>query len=275
MPLESIFTVNPKNFKNKEKFMIFKIFQIIFLTLAVILLYYYQNYILYTNDFLGKVADVYKFIITIVSIIIIIMEPLINFENYRNMEKIKKLFYKNLCDFSKDSNCKVKIERKIKREFNQIALFFCFFFALSELGYFYISMRTLQSRNIYFIFLTTTIVLYIKVAYIIIELISYKYFLKEVNEIAISLSENFECSDKLKSFIYDRIVLERFLLTIRIYKNIHEMIEVFNKSSITLLTFFLCIKFYLMGDFYWIALITMHQQIKMIASYGKIYNSYI
>ena len=65
-------------------------------------------------------------------------------------------------------------------------------------------------------------------------------------------------------------MLERkFLMLIEIYEYVQGMIFIFNKSAIAQLTIFLGIKFYLMGDFYWIALITMHEQIKLIATYGK------
>lgn len=269
MPLSSIFAPSPTSFKNKEKFIIYKIAQILSLSMIMFLVFYYRNKILYKNDILGQVADLYKLTITIVVCFIVIIEPMINFKFYKEMNQMKNMFYKRIDkNFINLTNAS-KIKKMILNELTKISIFFWILFVLSELGFFYISMRTFQSRNIYFVFLSTTILLYVKVGYIVYDLISFKVFLSETRSIAVFLKDEFDCSEKLKSYVYDKMLEEKFLMLIEIYQGIQGMINVFNSSAIAQLTIFLGIKFYLMGDFYWIALISMHEQIKLIATYGE------
>lgn len=270
MPLLSIFAPSPWSFENKEKFKIYKIFQILSLCIIMFMVFYYRNKILYTNDLLGKIADLYKLSITTLICFIIVIEPLINFKFYQKMDKIKNLFYKKIEVNFINLTSATKIKEKIRQEFIKLCIFFWVFFILSELGFCYISMRTFQSRNTYFVFLGTTIFLYVKVGYIVYDLICFKVFLSEARIIAVYLKDEFECSEKLNSYVYDKILEQKFLMLIEIYNCIQQMILIFNKSAIAQLTLFLGIKFYLMGDFYWIALITMHEQIKLIATYGEL-----
>lgn len=270
MLFESIFIPNQASFENKGKFLISKVFHILILVFSTILVFYYRKYIVYTSDFLGQIADYYKCVITLITTTAAIFDPLINFKHYKEMEKVKKEFFENIESLSKSSFTKVHVKNEIKRECVNVGKLFWIFFFLCEIGFFFTSMRTPQSKNIYFLFLITTIILYVKVGYIIYDLISFKIFLRELRNIARKIREDFECSEKLKSHAYDEIVAKNFLNLIEIYKNIQKMIEIFNKAAISQFTIFLSMKFYLMGDFYWIALITMHEQIKLIATYGKI-----
>lgn len=269
MPLSSIFAPSPSNFVNKEKFIIYKVFHVLSLCMAMFLVFYYRNKLLYTNDLLGKVADLYKLIVTVVICFIVVIEPMVNFSFYQEMTKIKQKFYKKIEENFTNLTSAAKIKKKISKEFIKLCIFFWVLFILSEIGVFYISMRTYQSRNIYFVFLSTTIILYAKVGYIVYDLLSFKIFLNEAKIIANSFKDGFECSERLKSFVYDNMLEEKFLMLIEIYEHVQEMILIFNKSATAQLTIFLGMKFYLMGDFYWIALITMHEQIKLIATYGK------
>lgn len=269
MPVATIFTPNHSSLKNREKFIIFKIFHILLFSVEILFVTYYRNDILYCDDFIGTIADYYKLIITFVTCSAIIVEPLINLRRYKEIEKIKISFNQILdTEFSNLASSAI-IKKKILDELLKVCIFFTFFFMVCEFKYFTVAMQSTQARNIYFVFTLSSILMYCKVAFIFHDLIIFKYYIQEIRKICLDTLKNFECSEKLKSYHYDKILLNKFQNVVKLYQHLQKMICIFNESAYGLLAIFLGMKLYLMGDFYWIALVTMHTQIKMLMTYSK------
>lgn len=270
MSLLSCLFPTPCDFSNKEKFLILKFFEILFFLICIIFGHYYSDLILWSNDFLGFIADVYKLLVTAFTTFIIIVEPLFNFHRYFEFWETKNLFHHVLDQNFKNITDSRQIRKEVYNSLLKICICFSIFYAMCDLRLLMISLRVTQSQNMYFIFIITSIFCYMKVAHLVYQMLIIKKFLEHLRKIIKSIQEEDKCAKILKSYVYDKIVENNFLKIIKLYECIQEMTKKFNQIGFTQFIIFQSIKFYLTGDFYWVSLVTMHTQIKQIATFGKV-----
>lgn len=272
MSFVSLVFPTEKDYLNKEKFIIVKSFQILGFLTMITSMWYYRDDILWGGDKLGKVADIYKLSVSFCACFLVTIEPLLNFNNYCKLNNEEKKFYKLFQENFRDFGDQKKIRKEILLKLSKICISFVLFYSFCDSRVLIISLRTYQSRNIHFLFTFASIFLFTKIAQVVYQLITIETFLSYLNKILSPIQEELKQADRLKSSVYDRILEEKFLKVFKLYECIQSMTGIFNKSAHEQFVIFQSLKFYLTGDFYWISLVTMHSQIKTIATYGKFKN---
>jgi hypothetical protein len=269
MSLLSCLFPTPNDFVNKEKFIILKSFEILFFLVCIIFVHYYRDLILWSEDFLGYIADVNKLAVTAFTCFVIIVEPLFNFHRYFEFKETEKDFYKILEVNFKSITNRSKIREEVLKSLGKICGYFLLFFTICDMRLLMTSLKVTQSQNIYFIFIITSLLMYVKVAHLVYQMLIIKKVLEHLRKIIKSTNKEAECADKLKSRVYDRMLENKLLKITELYGCVQNMTKIFNKIGFTQFIIFQSIKFHLTGDFYWISLVTMHSQIKQIATFGK------
>lgn len=151
-----------------------------------------------------------------------------------------------------------------------IILAFLILFVVCEAKHFSRSMFIEQTRNIYLASLIITILLYTKVWFIVYDLLIIEEFLVILTKAVKLINNEIENSERINSRVYNRMIQKKYVIIVRMYKLVQRMVNIFNDMGITQLATLLAIKSYLMGDFYWISLVTMHNRIPMRVTYSKL-----
>lgn len=193
----------------------------------------YKNKIFHADEILGKIADYYKLFIILSSCIIVIIEPVFNYNSYMTILKSQELFYEIVND-----ELQHKIKEKIKSKCIKIILSLFIFYMLCEILTFNIYFVLTETRYIYVTTNLAQIFLYLKVGHLLYHLITIDEFFEVIKEKVNSA--------ELKPNRYKKI-LELYDLT-------KAMISSFNNAGLGLLAIFLGNKFYLVGEYYWLTL---------------------
>lgn len=275
MSLFSIIFPTRKDFLNKEKFLILKFFQISCFFVFIIFVIHYNDKILWNSDLLGKIADFHKLFITAIACFVVIVDPLFNFNQYIKLNESENLFFEILEANFKNITDKQKIHKKIIFKFKKIILCFLLFYIICDTRLLTISLRVLQTRNIYFLSMSTTVFLYMKVAHLVFQMLTINTFLENLHKVIKSMQEELDCAEKLKSRIYDKIVENKYLKIIELYACIEKITVTFNQIGFTQFLIFQSLKFYMTSDFFWICLVTMHSRIKLKATFGEIFKKHL
>ena len=228
-----------------------------------------RDKIVYRDDLWGKTADYYKSMISFTSAFVIVVEPMFNYHNYKAFQERLKFFhillnekFENLADVK-------KIQNEIMRKLRNIIVSFVVFYIQCEMNHFYRSMNIEQTRNIYLSFFIITIVLYAKVWFIVHRLLIINECLVILIKAMKFINEELANNDKLDSKVFNKMIHDKYLAVIKLYKLVQKMVGIFNDLGFPQLVILLAIKLYLMGDFYWISLVTMHNRIRMAVTYSK------
>lgn len=229
--------------------------------------------ILYNDDMLGQTADSYKSIISFVSGFVVIIEPIFNFDRYkdfkRNMRKFEALTAENL----KNVYSMKDTRRKILRKLTKIFMMFVVIAILCETHHGVRAMFVDQTRNIYLTTMVITIILYNKVWFIVYHMLVIEEYLVIIKNTMKIISQDLVDNSRLQSVAYDKIIHSKYLTVIKMYKQVQRLVGIFNSLGAAQLTVFLAIKLFLTGDFYWIALVTMHNRINMNVTFGMRWNA--
>lgn len=252
-----------------KKFFALKVLQVVALTLSVTFIYSQRRLILYRRDVLGSLTDNYKFWVSVTMSFVIILEPLVKFRYYGNHENLGKQFLDSLKSFRHQVDV-TSVYRKMRQRLVVGVACFALFYCFCELGWILCFLDTFQSRMFYLTFLPPTFIIQLKtlqhvmyLMFIETQLRILKCLVKEVNQEA---SHN----QSLKSKAYDRIIRNKLNKIRSMYDNVTEMVENFNSSlGLTQLFMAVCVKLFLIGDFYWVALIFLHFKTEPLATYGR------
>ena len=231
-----------------------------------------RDKIVYKDDLWGKTADYYKSFISFISAFIIIVEPIFNYHNYKTFQEQIKLFAALLNEHFGNLIYVEEMQKKIVHKLRKIILVFVIIYAACESNNFYRSMFIEQTRNIYLTFLIITIILYAKVCFIVHCLLIIEECLVILIKAMKFINKELENNERMNSKVYDKIIHEKYSAVIKLYNLVQKMVAIFNDIGVPQLVILLAIKLYLMGDFYWISLVTMHNRIRMTVSYGKTNN---
>lgn len=256
--------------RNIKKFFLSKIVQVIAYAAGVYFFQIHQSQILYDEDDFGNMADYYKFIVSALISLIIILEPFFRCKNYFAMVVLHENLEKSLKNIRHQQNISLTYKR-IKRELKSLIVCFMFFYAAYEFVYFARSLIFTKSRLFYFSFLVPTFIINVKTIQLVLNMKLIAGYLDIVCHLIVDLNEEILDNQKLKSRSYDKIIRNKYRQLIAMHDNIVKLVDNYNQSlGISQFAIMLAIKFFLAGDFYWIAFSSLQKKMKVHTVYGKI-----
>lgn len=256
--------------QSKFNFFLWKLLQVSTYVGYTVFLISNKDKILYSDDLLGRVADTYKSCISSASGLVIVIEPFFNYRNYKNFQELTEKFAELLKTHGNFEAILVG-NKKIKHKLMLIVVGFLISSLLFESHHFIRAIQIEQARNIYLTTLISIIIMFTKFWFIARHLLTIEECLVIVKKSMILINQEVDNNSKINSKVYDKIVHKNYTNVIRMYKTVQKMVKTVNALGISQLTIFLAFKLYLTGDFYWIALVTMHNKIKMAVTYGTIH----
>lgn len=257
-------------FLKKRTFFIVKAVHILLLVSGVILFYIHRDLILYSEDGFGQFADNYRLVVSVLGSFMIVIEPLFRFKNYDEILKLCKNFERAFKENFKHQFGISSSYRKLHRNLKVGIICFLLFYSLCEFKYFKRSMIHPQTRLFYLSFLVPTIIFNLKAFQILFFMNVFSSYLNILRALLKELNLEVLDNQKLKSKVYDSIIRKRLNKIISMHSTVVQMVENFNSSmGLSQIGILLAFKFYLYGDFYWIAFVTLHSQIRKRAVYSK------
>jgi hypothetical protein len=262
-------------FDSRKKFFALKFVQVIVLFVGILLFYNHRDEILYGKDNFGQFADRYRFCVSVFILVVMVLEPLLRYQNYENIFKLLESFknvlgtkFKYQIDVS---NYFDKLNRKLKFG---VFLFLVTYFAC-EFAYFIHSLYgDSQSFLFYFSFLVPTILFDIKSFQLVFYMMLFRSQLDILTSLMENLNEEIADNQRLKSKVYDKIIRKKFHQIISMHQQVVEIIDNFNSSiGFSQLGIVLVLKFYLKGDFYWISFVFLHKRINNQSVFGELINN--
>lgn len=269
MKFLAILGYQPTENQGKLSFIAWKLIQTSIYIGYIIFFIINRDQIVYRDDLWGRTADYYKAFISFSSAFVIILEPMFNYRGYKAFYEKLKLFNSLLSDNFENLVDVRKIQKGILKKLRKIIVSFVIIYAFCEANHFYRSMNIEQTRNIYLTFFIITIILYTKVWFIVHHLLIIDECLVILIKAMKFINQEIENNDRMNSKVYNKMTHDKYLAVIKLYKLVQKMVGIFNDVGFPQLVILLAIKLYLMGDFYWISLVTMHNRIRMAVTYGK------
>lgn len=270
MKFFAILGYQPTENQGKLSFILWRLIQTFIYIGYTICFIVNRDKIVYRDDLWGRTADYYKSIISFTSAFVIVVEPIFNYRGYKTFYEKLKLFNSLLSENFENLADVKKIQKEILKKLRKIIVTFVAIYAICESNHFYRSMNIEQTRNIYLSFLIITIVLYTKVWFIVHHLLIIDECLVILIKAMKFINHEIENNDRMDSKVYNQMTHDKYLAVIKLYKLVQKMVGIFNDVGFSQLVILLAIKLYLMGDFYWISLVTMHNRIRMAVTYSKI-----
>ncbi|KAG5684556.1 hypothetical protein PVAND_013781 [Polypedilum vanderplanki] len=220
------------------------------------------------QDLFGTLADYNKAFISFATSFIIIIEPLLNYDRYIEFQKISNALLEDLNkDFVNIFNSN-EIRKKIKTRLRKIIFNFLIIYTIFESKKFIHSMYNVQTKNINFLFVVTAVIVYSKTWHIIYQMLIIEEYLliiiKPLKQINQEIYDNLQLNLK----IYNEIIHQKYTKIIKMYQQIQHLVSLFNAIGVPQLTIFIVTKLFLISEFYWIALVTMHEQIRIGVTYS-------
>ncbi|CAG9802010.1 unnamed protein product [Chironomus riparius] len=274
MKFRKILGYEPTENQGKLSFILWRCIQTFIYIGYMIFFFINRDKIVYRDDLWGKTADYYKSMISFTSAFVIVVEPMFNYHNYKAFQERLKSFHKLLNEKIENLADVKKIQNEIMRKLRNIIVSFMVIYILCEINNFYRSMKIEQTRNIYFCFFIITILLYSKVWFIVHRLLIINECLVILIKAMQFINQELANNDKLDSKVYNKMIHDKYLAVINLYKLVQKMVGIFNDLGFPQLVILLAIKLYLMGDFYWISLVTMHNRIRMAVTYTLLVASF-
>lgn len=252
-------------------FIAYKLLHIVLFAFAVSVFHRHQRQILYDEDSFGEFADVYRFLVSVFTATIIIAEPFVMCRRYSAMHSCRDLFEKSLRkNFGRQQNIRVvyeRVNRKIKAGI--VVFILCYIFC--ELIYFYRSIFHTKSRLFYLSFLVPTFIVDLKILQLVFNMELIASYLKVLRCLTRDLNEEIVHNQKLKSSPYDRIIRKKYRELIAMHYSVVKLVDNHNASlGISQMVIMLAMKFYMTGDFYWIAFSLLQKKMVYHESYGGI-----
>ncbi|KAG5684555.1 hypothetical protein PVAND_013780 [Polypedilum vanderplanki] len=274
MTLTKALGSQPNLNQSKFEFLIWKFIQIFSLLLFIIFFIFKRKEILYVGDIGGSFADHYMSFISFTTSLIMITEPVLNYQLYIEFQKFTKLFLDNLDESFPNYFKRKEINQEISLKIGKIVIGYIIAFIICELKRFFHSMFAEQARNFAIVFLFVTILIQIKVWHIVYQMLIIEKFLLIIQKLMKQINHNIYENLEFNLVTYNKAIRRRYKKVIELYKIMQHLVELLNKIGIPQLTIFLTIKLFLMGEFYWIALVTMHEQIQMNVTYTLLASSF-
>lgn len=258
-------------FFKKYIFFTCKVLQIILLCVGICQFVIHRDSILYNEDKFGNTADRYKFYVTVFILVTIIFESLLGYKSYDKILKLCLSFEESLKTSFKHQVDISLIYRKIQRKVNFGVLGFILLYVICEAEFLYRSIIFERSRLFYIVFLIPTFIFDLKALQLIFYMTLFESYLKVLRQLVYDLNQDVANNQKLKSKAYDAIIRRKFRKIIGMHSKVLKMVDNFNSSlAISQLSILITIKFYLIGDFYWVSFVFLHRQIRPRAVFGEL-----
>lgn len=254
--------------KNVAKFFAMRILQTATLTMIVLLAYFNRDAILYQKDIFGCLADYNKLLMSFFVSLVILLEPMVRFRDYQEMEILSQKF----CASLKSLRHKIDVEfiySQMRRRLIIGIAFYFLSFMCSELIWILTSLDSSQSRWFYAVFIMPYVIHQLKTLQHVIYLMFIGSEMKILKLLVREVNQDVTLNRELKSKALDKIIHRRYQKVLSMYENVMDTIKKLNSSiGISQLAMLNGARFYLIGDFYWIAFSYLHLRVEAEGSYS-------
>jgi uncharacterized membrane protein len=268
MTLAKLLAFQPLVNQRKSEFIAWKIVQVLSFFAFIAFFVVMREHILYMEDVFGTVADYYLAIISFVSCFIVIIEPAFFYCQYVEFNAVSVKFLEHLNeDFGNVFDSK-EITKKIKRKLTKIAIGFAIFYVIFEANKFFKYMFNKQTKNVAFFFLVFATIIYSEIWRIVHQMLIIQEYLLIIKKLMKQINNDIHDNLEINLRDYNAIIHRKYTKVIMMYGLVQHMVALFNKFGVSQMTVFLATKLYLIGEFYWIALVTMHNRIRIGVTYS-------
>jgi 7tm Chemosensory receptor len=254
--------------RNMKKFFALRALQTVALTWVVLKLYLNRDNILYQKDFLGSLADVNKLLVAVFVSFIILLEPVIRFRDYQKIEILSEKFCASLKTFRHEIDGDM-VFSQMRRNLTVGIAVYVVIFVISECLWISTSLNTSQSQMFYLAFILPVILHQLKTLQHVVFLMFIGAKLKILKFLVREVNQDVTINQDLKSEALNEIIRNKYQKVFCMYENVLESIQKLNSSiGISQLVMLTGCTFYLIGDFYWLAFVTLHKKIELKSTFS-------